>query len=138
MRKCADPFRARRSTLLFRNTEKPAHRNSHHTYGPYSIPIIPISITVTAAPAASFLLPNRKRLGTSPVAQTKLIPEPFPMLASSHSGTIAKSDLDSTDSIPCNGADSLQRFAFHADLKPPILTTFLDLWVFVHHNLHGL
>jgi hypothetical protein len=47
------------------NHEKPAQRITRRTSKCYSISIIPVRITATASPAASFLPPNRKRLATT-------------------------------------------------------------------------
>jgi hypothetical protein len=68
------------------------HRRKNRTIGSftgipkhYSISIIPIRITATAAPAASFLPPNRKPLGLNSEAHSKLVAEAFPMLANGDS-----------------------------------------------------
>jgi hypothetical protein len=67
------------------NGEKSTHKTTHRYTRCYSISIIPISITATAAPAASFLPPNRKCLGLNSEAHSKLVAEAFPMLANGHS-----------------------------------------------------
>jgi hypothetical protein len=67
------------------NGEKSTHKITHRNTRCYSISIIPIRITATAAPAASFLPPNRKRLGLNSEAYSKLVAEASPMLANGDS-----------------------------------------------------
>jgi hypothetical protein len=71
------------------NGEKSTHKITHRNTRCYSISIIPIRITATAAPAASFLPPNRKRLGLNSEAYSKLVAEASPMLANGDSPTMA-------------------------------------------------
>ena len=72
------------SPLSGLNDEKPAPRISHRKPKCYSISISPSKITATAAPAPSFLPPNRKRLGHNSEAYSKLVAEAFTMLANGY------------------------------------------------------
>ena len=67
------------SPLSILNDEKPAHRITHRKSKSYSISIIPVRITATATPAASFLPPNRKRLANTPHLLAAVLRESFPM-----------------------------------------------------------
>ena len=84
----------RLTVIHHQRQKKPSPRITHRKSECYSISITPSKITATAAPAPSFLPPNRKRLAHNSEAYSKLVAEAFTMLANGDSlGINAKSDV---------------------------------------------